>query len=199
MHIKDYFKNHPITYKWFSGSFAVIFMIASLLWTLVILDVEAQYFGDMLLQQNALKWVWLFASVSLLFLSIRIYRFGPIDDYDNIYVKWFGIYSANAALSMAAAYAGVMWAALIPVLIFDQSLPQGMTFVEALKICIYFIGLILVLYLFYLALFVNGNLNKYYEGHNHMKVMRPLLLLFALFFFFGRVLDIVKIFKPGLF
>jgi hypothetical protein len=199
MDIRAYVKNHPITYKSLAIPFVVTFIFATLLWIFIILDVGAEYFGDMLLQQAALKWVWLFASISLLFITVKVYRFGSIDDYDDKYTKWLGIYFGNAALSMAAAYAALMWAALIPVMVFDQLLPEGVTLLELFKACVYFLGLTVFLYLFYLSMFVNADLNKYYGSFRHTKIMRPLLLVFAICFCLGRILDVVKIFKPELF
>ena len=198
MAIQKYIKNHPITYKCFTGSFVVTFIISTVLWSLVILDIEAKYFGDMLMEQNALKWVWLFASISILFITIKIYLTGPIQAYDDLYTKWLGIYSANTALSLATAYVALMSSAFIPIAIFDQSLPLGMTYFKVLTACAYCLFLTISLYAFYLALLVDPTLEKPYERLKSNKILRLVLLGFVIFFLIGRVGDVIKIFKPEL-
>lgn len=199
MNLKNYVACHPISYWSIVASFGLVFIVSTCLWALVILDIQADYFGEMLSEQKALKWLWLLASASLLFLSARIVIGGPIEDYDNVWVKIFGIYLGNGAVAAAAAYSGILWGSVIPSVIFKQPLINEMTTFDLIYVCTVCLLQVIGLYMFYLVLFVNSKVSEYFKTDTHKAIIRFLVGAFCVVFFLGRVFDIIKIFQPHLF
>ncbi len=195
----EYLKNHPIKYTSVFiplFSFAGISLVAFLFITF---DVSPEFFGGLLTEQLALKWIWIFASISISFLSIKFIISGPVNDYENKYVKSIGLNFANTALVISSSYVGIMWGALIPAYFLQGDLPPEFSFFNILIVCVIALLFVIVVYIFYLNLTANENAPEHYYNRVNSKTAKVLVGIFAVAFVNGRLLDIFRVFKPELF
>jgi len=171
--------------------------ISYFIWILILLKIQPEYFTGMLSEQVALKWLWLFISMSLVYLSIKTLIAGPISDHKMTDVKIFGIYFGNAALGTAATYAGLIAGAIFAHLTFGNLFQTTSEYLQFIKFGAFHLALLVLLYFFYITLLPL----KEFRSKTLMagKTFRVLLLIFFLTFLSGRALDILKVFKPELF
>ena len=171
--------------------------VSCLTWILVILKVQPEYFVDMLFEQVALKWLWLFISISLVYLSLKTLIAGPISNHKVTDVKIFGIYFGNSALGTAAAHDGIIAGAIFAHLIFGNLFQTTSEYLQFIKFGAFHFAFLVLLYFFYITLLPleESRSNPLMAG----RTFRILLLIFFLTFFSGRALDVLKIFKPELF
>ncbi|MGN5084390.1 hypothetical protein ACTG2F_16845 [Aeromonas sp. 31P] len=190
-------KNHPISY-WSVLAPLFLFSTASyFIWILIILKIEPEYFASILLEQVALKWFWLFISISLVYLSLKTLIAGPISNHKITDVKIFGIYFGNAALGTAATYVGLIAGAIFAHLTFGNLFQTTSEYLQFIRFGAFHLAALVLLYFFYITLLPLEEFrsNTLMAG----KTFRVLLLIFFLAFFSGRALDILKVFKPELF
>ncbi|WP_415900619.1 hypothetical protein [Neptuniibacter sp. QD48_11] len=195
----EYLKSHPISYKSFLYPFCGFGLVSIVVWLFILLEINPGFFGGFLSEQVALKWIWLFASVSIIYLSVKFIISGPVTDYDNKYVKSLGIYFANTALAMSSTYVGIMWGALVPVYFYRNDLPLELAFTKILVVCVLAAISILFVYAFYLVLTANKNAPRWHYQQVNSKTFKFLVGMFCFAFISGRLLDLLRIFKPDLF
>ncbi|YCH20171.1 hypothetical protein M1D96_13625 [Pseudomonas sp. D1-3] len=164
---------------------------------LVILKIQPEYFAGMLSEQVALKWLWLFISISLVYLSLKTLIAGPISDHKMTDVKIFGIYFGNAALGTAAAYVGLIAGAILAQLTLGNLFQTTREYLLFIRFGVFHLAFLVLLYFFYITLLPL----KEFRSSSLIagRTFRILLLVFFLMFFSGRALDVLKVFKPELF
>ncbi|WKC37464.1 hypothetical protein QYM18_23970 [Ectopseudomonas chengduensis] len=193
----DALKSHPISYWSVLAPLLLVGTISYLIWMLIILKIQPEYFAGMLSEQIALKWLWLLISTSLVYLSLKTLITGPISDHKVIDVKIFGIYFGNAALGTAATYTGLIAGAIFAHLTLGKLFQSTPEYIQFIKFGAFHLAFLFLLYLFYITLLPL----KEFRFHPLMAgtTFRILLLIFFLSFFSGRALDVLKVFKPELF
>ena len=199
LNCKEYLKNHPISYKSIFYPFVGFGITSTVVWFLIWLDINPKFFGEFLLEQVGLKWIWVFASISISFLSVKYVISGPVENYDDKYVKLFGLWSANTALGMSSTYVGIMWGALIPAYFSRNSLPSEFAFTKLFTVSCLALFAVICIYAFYHILTANKNAPKWhYEQANH-RFYKFMIAIFAFTFLNGRALDVLRIFRPDWF
>ncbi len=196
---RDFFKNHPITYKSVLFPFITFFIISTVCWFFIFLDFNPKFFSDFLVEQIALKWIWLFASVSLSFLTIKFSINGTVNYHDDKLVRLLGVNCANTALAMSSTYVGIMWGALIPTYFLQGDIPIQFSVIHMFNECLYAVFYVLFFYFSYFALTTEVNRSsRFYKRRNEI-IVRVLVAIFSFVFISGRLLDILKVFRPELF
>ncbi|WP_375752005.1 hypothetical protein [Vibrio sp. HN007] len=197
----SYLKSHPVSYRSVLLPFTALSLISAVAWFLILFEVNPEFFGNLLLEQVALKWIWIFASLSIVFLSVKFARTGPVNDYGNKYVKVVGIHFANTALSMSAGYVGIMWGALLPIYLLQDNLnlPVEYAFINLLVACLLALVGVVLLYCFYLVLMANKDAPQWHYELVSSKTTKYLVGLFAFAFISGRLPDVLRVFRPDLF
>ncbi|WP_153637515.1 hypothetical protein, partial [Marinobacter salsuginis] len=189
MSVLEYLKNHPIRYKSFLVPFVSFGLISTVAWFLIFLEISPEFFGSLLEEQVALKWIWIFASVSISYLCVKFMLSGPVNDYDSKYVKIIGIKFSNTALVMSSSYVGIMWGALIPVYLYRSQMPSEFEVTDILLACVTALMSVFLLYCFYVVLTANKNAPQWHYQRADGKIAKVLIGAFALAFISGRLLD----------
>ncbi|EJE8522702.1 hypothetical protein M5229_000811 [Vibrio parahaemolyticus] len=195
----EYLNNHPIRYKSFLIPFVSFGLISTLAWFFILLEISPDFFGNLLVEQVALKWIWIFASISISFLCIKFLLGGPVNDYENKYVKLIGINFSNTALAMLASYVGIMWGALIPAYIAQSQMPDAFAFRYIFLVCLIALVSVVLLYDFYVSLTANEHAPEWHYEQVNSRKIKVLVGVFTFAFVSGSLLDILRVLRPDLF
>ena len=196
MAVSTYIKSHPVSLKAMILWFAAVAGVSCILWFMVLTGYGAEAAAAMINEQDARAWLKFSASLSLLYLTLKVAIAGPILDYDAKDVKYLGTYAANAALGFGTAYVGIMWGALLPIAVVDPVMPDGLTLGAAFKVSAVALAALVILYCLYLCLYVNKAVHPFYGSPVHVRVIRFLAAPLALALFGRSTLELILILFP---
>lgn len=190
-------KNHPISYYSIVAPLLLVTIVSYFIWIFIIFGLNRDFFIAMLSEQIALKWLWLFMTVSLTYLSFKTIIIGPLSDHNKTDVKVFGIYLGNASLAIASSWIGLAFGAIFAQLTFSRLFETQIEFILFIKLFAVQFSLLILLYIFYVILLPTNDSKSLPLMRG--KVLKVLLFVFLIAFLTARVIDVIKVFKPAIF
>lgn len=186
-HLRKFLREHPVSFRAMRNTGLFFMALAIPLSWMAFHNLYAQQAVDLINENRAPKTFELLCSVALICLSFRVAARGPIKSLQSGYVRLFGVYFPNLALSVGAAYVGIAWGVAIAAATSAQVLPSPFTYSALFLKCSVLLAGLLLIYGLFVLITVNEQVAPGYKALGFSPTMRILAGFFC-FFLAGRSL-----------